>query len=194
MNPWLEERVLLLCATSCSLHPCSPAILRLKVSYSLQSPGDFWGMTWPTVYTGHDGWQSAAVHALRSKTRPEYDSAKLSSSISAAGQIAVLGQGFRGFGGSAEVDGWAVSGWGWEIEGMGLWTDDLLGTKTNTTLASCTVHALLPPLYTSPHLLVSTSVSPHLYLSVTPSVCLSLTHSSNHHRVLETEGDCGFVC
>ncbi len=53
----------------------------------------------------------------------KYDSAglaKLSSSISAAGQIVVLGQGCRGFGGRPEVDGCSVSGWCWEIEGRRL--------------------------------------------------------------------------
>lgn len=54
--------------------PVLPAIHRLKrqpvtfVSYSSRSPGDFWGMTWPSVYIGHDGWpiQSAAALPLHS--------------------------------------------------------------------------------------------------------------------------------
>lgn len=78
----------------------------------------------------------------------------------------------------------------------GFGTDDLLGNKTNTTWASCTVYALFPQLYISPQAVcLFISLPPHLSLSlsVTLYVCLSLTHSTNHHRVPETEGDCGFV-
>lgn len=102
---------------------CVKPLLLLSIAYrgtlshDLKSPRDLWGMTWLTVYTGHDGWliQAAAMLLPHSHTQCKYDSggpAKLSSSISIAGQIAGLGKGFRGYWGSKTVDGWAVSGWG----------------------------------------------------------------------------------
>lgn len=58
------------------------------------------------------------------------------------------------------------------------------------------IHSICPP----PTTVYLSSSCLSLYFFLSPSVsfchyvCLSFTHGTNHHRVPETEGDCGFVC
>lgn len=117
-TPWSEQHALL---------PCVPSIASKKqpvtlAAYGLQSRGDDL-----TVCVHRPWWMARAVGSRApSPTRPEHDSAgaaKLSSSISAGEQIAVLEWGFRGLQeGSAELNGWAVSGrgrWRWWKEKKG---------------------------------------------------------------------------